>query len=42
MVKKRQRVPFQVKAKLVKNENEGMCFKCKIFSSKNQKSLFEL
>ena len=37
MVKKRQRVPFQVKANLVKNENEGMYFKCKIFSLKNRK-----
>lgn len=37
MVKKRQRVPFQVKANLVKNENEGMYFKCKIFSWKNRK-----
>lgn len=30
-LKKRQRVLFQVKGKLVKNENEGMYFKCKFF-----------
>lgn len=30
-IKNRQRVPFQVKGNFVKNENEGMYFKCKFF-----------